>query len=212
MKRYIKPKSEQELIDLFKKIALEEFNYICDVPVEINTRLYSSLGRYKFKRDKEKLKTITVGFDFHPKLLDKHYPLDKIIDTMKHELVHWYTNDVQNTKGGHGVLFVMNCEKFGVECERYKKRERLNKDSYYEARCCGCEKVVAKSKNITNLKRFMDRCFGTVCSCGDGKRYILDKGNKLIYNHGAVNYYGYIREEEWLDETAEVYTVILCKE
>ena len=203
MKEYIKPKTELELVSLFKQIAFEEFNWDCDLPVCINTYLSSSLGRYKYRVGNDGVETPT-GFDFNPGLLDTDCSTDKIINVIKHELVHWFTDKEQGKPCAHNEFFIKNCERFGVtdytNFERYRKRKRLDKDSYYEAKCCGCDRTVAKAKNVNNLKKYMNRCGGTVCECKNGKRYLIDKGCKIIFNH-SMNFFGFQKEEEWLDES-----------
>jgi predicted SprT family Zn-dependent metalloprotease len=211
---YNKPKTEQELVNLFREIALNEFKWKCDIPVHVNTRLYRALGRYKYRVNKDRSETPT-GFEFNSGLLSEEYPLESLVNVIKHELVHWLTDKEQGKPCSHNDFFIKNCEKFGVtdytDFERYKPRKRLEKNQCYEAKCCGCNRIVAKAKNMSNLKKYMNRCGGTICSCKNGKRYIIDKGDKYIYNH-SMNFFGYQKDEEWLDDVAEIYKVTLCRE
>jgi predicted SprT family Zn-dependent metalloprotease len=213
---FILSRTEKEIIELFNRIAKEEFNYIVDVPVKVNCRLYNSLGRIIFKFINGDIKCI--GFDFNKCFLNDDYIKDKIKNTMRHELVHWYTDKQYNENCKHDKRFLENCEKFGVtdftDFERYKPRKKLNKEQYYEARCCGCDRVVAKAKSINNLKRFMNRCMGTVCSCGNPKRYVMDKGIKRIYCHENTLAPKEFRKQEWFegDYVEKELKIILCKE
>jgi predicted SprT family Zn-dependent metalloprotease len=201
------PKSEKEFIDLFNKISLKDFNWKCNIPISINTRLYSTLGQYVY--DRYTLEPLC--FEFSLEMINGRQSLKEVINTIRHELVHWYTDTTTKKNNGHNDLFRENCKKFGVtDIEIYEPRKRLPKDKYYEAKCLGCNRVVAKCKSIHNLKKYMNRYGGTVCGCGFGKRYIEDKGGRYIYNHGE--HYG--TPEQWLDYDCftKDMKIIFCKE
>lgn len=204
---YRPPKSEKEFIDLFNKISNKDFCWKCNVPVTINTRLYSTLGQYVFD-----IYTLEpLGFEFNLEMINGKQPFKEVINTIKHELVHWYTDTTTNKRNEHNELFRVNCKRFGVtDTERYEPRKRLKNDNYYEAKCLGCHRVVAKCKSINNLKKFMNRYGGTMCNCGFGKRYIEDKGSKHIYYHGE--HYG--TPEQWFDYDCftKDMKIIFCKE
>lgn len=212
MNKYNKPKTKNEFIDLFKTIAKDEFNYIVDVPVSINKKLSSSLGRYHYKIiDKV---PVCTEYDFNIVLLNTNYQINDILNVIRHELCHWKTYMVYNTKvPAHGKEFIKIAEEHGVNVDKYKPRKKLKKDEYYEAKCCNCDRVVVKSKNINDLKKYMNRFGGTVCNCGgNGKRYVIDKTSKIIYNHGRINGFRTVDEETWNDCLLKYYKVELCKE
>jgi predicted SprT family Zn-dependent metalloprotease len=210
---YKKPENELELIELFKSIARIEFHYECDIPIQINKKLYNSLGRTISIFEDGKYKCL--GFDFNECYLEEDYTINELINTIKHELVHWYTDSKNNEWCHHDERFINNCIKFGVtdstDFERYKPRKKLSKDQFYEAKCCNCNNTVAKCKNMNNLKKFMNWCDnngGTVCSCGHSERYILDKSVKRIYNHRQL----FTGEQYWLDNNfTKNLKIILCK-
>jgi hypothetical protein len=209
---YKKPKNEQEFVKLFKYISLKEFNWECNVPVLINPRMYSFGGKY-FAYLNNGIPEV-VKFEFNINNINGVYPLKTILNTIRHELVHWYSDKTTQKRCKHNDIFIENCKKFGVtdntDFERYKPRKRLSNDNYHEAKCLGCDRVVAKCKSMSNLKKFMNRYGGTVCSCNFGKRYILDKGVKHIYYHGER----YGTPEHWLDYDCftKDMKIIFCKE
>lgn len=207
--KYIKPKTEKEFIALFKTIAKEEFKYVVDVPVSINNRLKSSLGRYKY--EVKKGVHICKGFDFNKKNLDEKYPLDKIIDTIKHELVHWevYKN-YPKIKEAHGKEFCEIAKRRNVFYERYLPRKKLNKNQYYEAKCLECNKTILKSKNISSLKNFIMKYGGALCSCGSLKICLLDKGIRRVYMYSPSIYLKINQNKDFLIEKAKDYKITLC--
>lgn len=212
MKNYVKPKTESEFIELFKLIAKDEFNYIVNVPIEFNDRLTAYTGRYHSKII-DKVPTC-IKFDFKPIVLSDDYSMKNVLDIIRHELTHWEVNYIYKRElVAHGKEFIKHALTHNVDVSRYLPRKKLSKGKFHEAKCCNCDRVVVKSKNMKDLKKYMNRFGGTICNCGgDGKRYIIDKGDKLIYRHGRVQGWKPVDEEEWNDCLLEYYKIVLCKE
>lgn len=208
-------RSEQWIFKLFVEVAKNNFNYDVDVPVKINNKIRSYLGRTISIIENNNYKCI--GFDFNKVFVNEDYPVEEIINTFKHELVHWHTDTEYNQHCHHDERFISNCEKFGVidvtDFQRYKPRKKLKKEEFYEAKCCGCDRVVAKCKSFNNLKKFMNRCGGTVCNCGNPRRYVMDKGIKRIYCHENPLAPPEYKVQSWFEgDWVDKLKIILCKE
>lgn len=124
---------EEEFFDLFRKIAREEFKWEVNIPIKINKRLKKVVGAYVFYKGCKNGRTITKPvpfyFEFNPILINKKYDMEIIINVIRHELVHWYTDTTTGKENKHNELWIKNCRKFGVwdntDFKRYEKKKKV---------------------------------------------------------------------------------------
>lgn len=180
--------NEENIINLFKEIAKEEFGLEVKVPIIFNNKLRTTLGlyncRYRFE-DNVYVEEV-IKFEFNPVILEMGFL--EILDTLRHELVHWYTGLYGNGVNGwkHSYLFIENCKKFNVYYQIYldeleekeyikkntPKKRRLKKDEYYQVKCLKCNKLILESKNLSNIRKFCNGYTGIQCTCGSKNSYL----------------------------------------
>lgn len=155
-----------------------------DVPVEIDGRMKRTLGYFSFEIDK-KAKTVTPSKFKFAKILFEYYSDEDIIDTIKHEVVHYivtlrYQKDMQ-----HNEVYKQFCRALGVKYDIYFKGKPIKpikkEKPRYKVKCGKCGAVA------TRKKMGDDRAFQILANCHCGNcsgsfKYIHDtKEDEILY-------------------------------
>lgn len=148
----------EKLVQIAKQFTKEEYNLKLDIPIKINNRLKTTLGRYRATRTGE-----PKQIDVSGKLLT--YADDRVaISVIKHEAVHFALNKLNkpyrdgepyfenelirlnlpsSTKRERAILFVG--EKYIFHCKQCKRHLQTsikrvkNKTNSYKSKCCNSE-------------------------------------------------------------------------
>ena len=136
------------------------------VPVTINKRLTRTLGRVKFMRGINE----PISIEFSNLLLTTGTDAD-IINTIKHEYVHYFLFVTTGENHGHDYMFEAKCAEIG--CQHDKTQNRLEGGEQYDARfkyevhCLGCNKTIGTYSRMCKTLRQIDYCRCKVCGSGD---------------------------------------------
>lgn len=151
-----------------------------DVPVEIDGRLSKTMAYFMWETVDGKL--VPNKFKF-AKNLFLDYNKEQIIDTIKHEIVHYIVNLRYQKNMGHNETFLQFCKILGVSQEIYFK-ESPNKvvvPPRYNIKCGDCGAIILRKK------MGQDRALEilTDCQCGRCKskfKFIYDsKLDEVMY-------------------------------
>lgn len=155
-----------------------------DVPVEIDGRMTKTLGYFQFEQSRKTGKIVPCKFKFAKKLFE-YYNRKDIIDTIKHEVIHYivtlrYQKDMQ-----HNEVFKQFCRVLGVNDAQYFKAKPIKPipkiEPRYIIKCKNCG-AIAKRKKMGD-----DRAFEILANCRCGNchgefNYIHDtKTDEILY-------------------------------
>lgn len=146
--------SAADLEKIASEFLQENYNMELEIPININGRLSRALGRFDYYRHGRKAVKIHIS----KKLVDYH-PVEDVIDTLKHELVHYAVfsnNKGQEHRDGHEV-FESELKRLGIG--RTGTLKGLHPKHVYS--CTGCNKPENEIKRNSrlNLKRnYTTRC------------------------------------------------------
>lgn len=100
---------KEQFIELFNKIAKDEFNYDENIPIEFLDVEMQGGYVYGLKyKDDGRGNIISVKFIFNKRLINRFVSEKQIIKTIKHELIHWEIHHKQwndNFKDYFSILF-----------------------------------------------------------------------------------------------------------
>ena len=127
-------------------------------PISANARFTATLGRVKHNRYTCK----PISIEFSQKLLNEGSDND-IINTIKHEYVHYFLLVVTNENHGHDALFKDKCKAIG--CTHTKTHNAIEKAGQfkYEVWCNTCGLVATYSRMGKVLKN-LDSCLCGKCN------------------------------------------------
>ena len=111
------------VIDELNKLAEADGLGRIDVPIIVNSRLSTTLGRVKYMRVGGAY--MAKSIEFSKALLDSATDND-IINVIKHEYVHYYLVETTNENHKHDALFKRKCMEIG--CTHNKTRNYLESD------------------------------------------------------------------------------------
>lgn len=138
-------KLEKQLEEYAEAFLQHEYNLDLEIPIKINGRLSRSLGRFKYNMNGAIVIEIA-------KRMVEHYTVDEILDTLKHELVHYALFKLGKPhRDGHHV-FENELKKLGISStntKRYKGKAHVYK-------CSQCNNTFTKNRRLG--KRYMFRC------------------------------------------------------
>ena len=136
------------------------------VPVTINKRLTRTLGRVKFMRGINE----PISIEFSNLLLTTGTDAD-IINTIKHEYVHYFLLVTTGEDHGHDYMFKIKCAEIG--CQHDKTQNRLEAGAAYdnsfkyEVHCCNCHKRIGTYSRMCKTLREIDNCCCKLCGSND---------------------------------------------
>lgn len=149
----------QDLEKFANEFLEKEFNMSLDIPITLNGRLTRAMGRFLVMRNRRTNEARAIGIELN-KTLYEHNSMDVVLDTLKHELVHYalFSKGLPYSDGDY--VFESTLKRLGVtatmtttfqgkahvyECdcgkEFIKRGRRL---AYNRGFRCGCGNIVTK--------------------------------------------------------------------
>lgn len=184
------------------------------VPVEISSRMTKCKGSFHFKRTYNKKKELVIKpkvLKFAKHLLDEYYDFD-IIETIKHECVHYIICTYFNSDEGHSPKFKKMCRKLGTSDETYFKAEKredviakeekekkiacTEKTYKYRVICMECGHIYYRQR--LDKKKMMQNYRCGKCK---GKLFIVDDKEKkgyILSQYNRVNTLAWKQVEKML--------------
>lgn len=144
----------------------DQFNDRFDIPVTINSRLTTTLGRCRSMRQYSDWAPIELQFS--KKMLESSSE-EKVLSVIQHEWAHYYVVKTTRENHGHDYVFKDICARIGCQNnQRVFKGVDLKETETkfkYEVWCPDCNKNVAtfkrRCKTIENIEHY--RCQN--CGC-----------------------------------------------
>ena len=134
-----------------------------DVPVSANGRLRTTLGRVRSYRST----CLPIDIEFSKRLLEEGTDND-IINTVKHEYVHYFLLVTTGENHGHDYMFKAKCEAIG--CTHDKTRNEIESEEMidphqfkYEIVCTTCNKTIGTYSRMCKTLRNLDCCRCKIC-------------------------------------------------
>lgn len=107
--------NEERILKILQETS-KEFDDEFNIPIKINPRLRSVYGKCKYKVRYRKL--VPDCIEFSKKHLDNDTD-EWIINTIKHEWIHYYLTKCTNKDHGHNDVFRRYCIKLGLPPNRF---------------------------------------------------------------------------------------------
>lgn len=184
----------ENIKEVFNNQAIEMFGVDLNCPIIVNRQLKHLHGRYSWdKKDGNYIsKNIEIG-SHHV----RNGKQSDVLDTVKHELLHWYLYDHMQIPHRHdSKVWLEQCQKHGVKHTK-KKKKRKGKSKHtkkeYNAFCLSCRSDLFKSGNRRSLYTFLSDKFndgGLECPhCRHNQLgYVYENSNYVFnYNNGKVD-------------------------
>lgn len=147
------------LEDIAKDFLQEEFGIDLEIPIEINGRLSRSLGRFVCYPSRKK----SVKIELSKNLLE-FYDDDEVVDTLRHECVHYALFELGKPFKDHDTYFINTCNRLNVGLTNTTQHKGL----VHVYKCLGC------NKEHEVLRRFNPKAYR--CSrCKEGFEYVSQK-------------------------------------
>ena len=135
-----------------------------DVPVSANGRLRTTLGRVRSYRST----CLPISIEFSQKLLNEGTDND-ILNTVKHEYVHYFLLVTTGENHGHDYMFKAKCAEIG--CTHNKTRNDIESEemmaptaqSKYEVYCPDCNETIGTYSRMCKTLRNLDNCSCGIC-------------------------------------------------
>lgn len=145
------------------------------VPVKINSRLSSTLGRVKYEwvnPYKETVRPIIIEFS---KSFLENGSEESIDAVIKHECAHYCVTIQTDKRHGHDQVFKNMCHKFGTDNDGYRynnlgEEKDTSKSKKYAVFCESCGYLGGYSRMCATLKA-IDRGECSCKKCGSHKIY-----------------------------------------
>ena len=160
----MKVKQLEEIANEF----LEEYGMTLKIPIVINNRLRKLMGAFVYTNSEPV--RIEIAGD-----MIKYAHSDFIIDTLKHELIHYALYEMKQPFDDKDQNFINECNRLGVT---------LSGTNYvglgYEVKCCSCDQIL-----WTNYKSIFKTKFISNCCESEIKPYrqIVNNGYEEIYTY-----------------------------
>lgn len=147
------------LEEIAKDFLMEEFGIELNIPIEINGRLSRSLGRFVCYPSRKK----SVKIELSKRLLE-FYDDDEVVDTLRHECVHYALFELGKPYSDTDMFFINTCNRLDVgltETTSYKGLVHVYK-------CLGCQK---EHESVRRFNPTSYRCK----TCKQGFEYVSQK-------------------------------------
>jgi len=144
-----------------------------NIPVTINKRLRTTLGRVKGVRTGSVYNPVAMEFS-HVFLNTASY--DDVIDIIKHECAHYLVGIETHESHGHDAVFKKMCLRIGCTNNKTHTEKQMvpHQKFKYDVVCDSCHEVVAQYHRAGKIIKNID-----VCSCGKCKKHTL----RIIQNY-----------------------------
>ena len=159
--------TEKEIIKICEDLC-SKVNYDFHIPVVINKRLKTTLGRVSYQRCGSRIKSTRM--EFSHLFLSTSTP-ECIQDVIKHELAHYLCNELTGEHHGHDRVFkdmclklgttnyntktevdkivgdeqiykyIVTCQKCGSSFGRHRSSKLIQHPDWYSCKCGGSLKV-----------------------------------------------------------------------
>lgn len=86
IKKIQRSQIEQELTTISKEFIKESYGITLDIPIKVNKRLSSALGRFRYYRSESKKRPLSI--ELSGRLLE-YGTTEQILSTLKHECIHY---------------------------------------------------------------------------------------------------------------------------
>lgn len=149
----------EDVLQTLSTLKGDKFN----IPVELNPRLVSAIGRVSYKKGK---RVVNEKMEFSTKFLS--VMTDKQIrDVIIHEWCHYYLNKTTGEALGHNARFYALCSEMGATPERTMHVELKPEASFdtvykYTFYCDECGKYLGgrarRSKETDELSTYRTNC------------------------------------------------------
>ena len=149
----------KDITSICSNIA-SSYGYSLDIPVEINNRIKKTLGRVTYRRQNGRYEPIKIEFSSE---LIKSGNKELIIDTIKHEMAHYFVLKDTGERHNHDSYWKNWAIRLGcrpsASIRVYDNREENYK---YKVVCSHCNKTIGlykrASKVIKNPWRYRSSC------------------------------------------------------
>ena len=165
---------------------------ITKIDVKISGRMTKTKGMFTFSTKTvlgEEILT-PIEFKFAKHLLE-NYSDEDILETIKHEVVHFIVNTRYNKNMGHSEVFKTYCRVLGTSDETYftasikeggKEIITRKKQHRYECVCQECGRVY--NRKVMRKDGIEDMLWWSWCACGSDKKselHVIDTKEKVVY-------------------------------
>lgn len=150
----IKPGSKyitvSEMTEIAKEFLKDTYDMELAIPIEINTRIKKTLGRFRHYRGTARRSVkIEIG-----KELILHHPQEVVIDVLKHELVHYALYEQSRAHRDGDYDFENELKKHGIS-RTHTFKSKGERHSY---KCSKCNQTVAITTRRINTNNKISGC------------------------------------------------------
>ena len=133
--------TEQEITKKCQEICAGT-GHTFNIPVTINKRLRTTLGRVKNIRTYDNYVPVLMEFSYQFITTNSY---ENVVDIIKHECAHYLVAIETHEHHGHDAVFKAMCAKIGCTNSGYRANFEKDENTYkYLIICPSCNKVVAK--------------------------------------------------------------------
>lgn len=154
-------KTIEEVRAICNKIA-NSYGYEIKVPIQENGRLKKTLGRVKFEINKKKECNVLL-IEFSKDLLEAND--DLILDTIRHELAHYFVLIDTKRNHGHDDVWKAWCKTLG--CTPRATCNDMTMVAQYKARyfvyCSKCGKLIGRYVRKGNVIKYPNKYRSLCC-------------------------------------------------
>lgn len=157
--------TEKEIIKICEDLC-SKVNYDFHIPVVINKRLKTTLGRVSYIHCGDRIVSTRMEFSY---LFLSTSTIDSIQDVIAHETAHYLCNELTGEHHGHDEMFKEMCLKLGTtnyntstKVDRIVGNEQIYK---YLVTCKNCGSTMGRhrsSKLIQHPEYYKCKCGGSL--------------------------------------------------
>lgn len=188
--------NEQELTEKVKELAQEMFGWEMNKPVIIDGRPTRAWASAHFRKNNVTGKIELKCFKFAKRFVSGDYMEEDIISTIKHELIHWYSNISENKSCGHNYIWKNNCIRYGIKAEACSDHKKIGDNSKQDSN----KQVKEIKQERPNRRDYVTEI--TLSSANGLVKFAENKGveieryegslldNYILYNHDTISIRG----------------------
>ena len=137
------------------------YNYVVDIPISINSRMTTTLGRVVFKKVGSKYYPTKI--EYSPNILNLNDEM--ALDVIKHELAHYMVLIDTKQNHQHDQVWKHYAIALGTSPKAtYKLDKSLSKEDYkYEVVCSACGRVMGRYKRRGSVVKHPGRYKSNCC-------------------------------------------------
>lgn len=188
--------NEQELTQKVKSLAKEMFGWELNKPVIIDGRLTRTWASAHFRRNNVTGKIELKCFKFAKRFVSGDYREEDIINTIKHELIHWYTNIIENKSCGHDWRWKNNCIKYGIKAEACSDHKKIGDNSKQDSNKQPTEIKQERPKRRDYVTEITLNSANGLVEFAENKGIEIERyegsllDNYILYNHDKISIRG----------------------